>query len=76
MMAPSMRMGVAILYRLIPLAFIAVSSPSLEKRPKVSITDVREDIGKVKLRSQGIMNKRSLITEIKFTPLFMTMLAI
>lgn len=75
-MAPSMRMGNAILYRLIPLAFIAVSSPSLERRPKVSITDVREAMGKVKLKSQGIMKKRSLRTEIRFTPLFMTRLAI
>jgi hypothetical protein len=55
---------------------MAVSSPSLEKRPKVSITDVSEAIGKVKLKSHGTIKKRSFNTAIRLTPLFITRFAI
>jgi hypothetical protein len=54
-----------------PLAFIAVSSPSADSRPKESIEAVRTAIGRVKLRSQGIRNMKSFNTDSASTPLLM-----
>ena len=71
-MSPIISIGAMILHMLMPPERIAVISLSAESLPKVRTVPVKTEIGTVKVNNHGNRQRKTLTTEKKSTPLFMT----